>query len=318
MRAFFGLPPLLGLAVVTVIAACASSPPEAKTPPEDRPRRMAPLAACLTRLPPKKGPAGATRAISEEQYWKFVFPSFDEGKNELPRGALACTGDKVLDDPILRDGEPVRGGWPAKIEGGDVGYGGGGDRLKLVWLKSHKFADGTVGGAIAMTRAVDDFAEVYAIGAYRGRPDKTRLGIERIGGELVPYALNEGCVGRAPNTPCETVQTLFVGRRGTLHRVAEIALERVEYRDNTEPGTLGRMEYHLSTTPKYLPTGLRVLEQIKVLDEKGRPMRKAELERLFTIDGAKPMQESDLPLWPRVLPGGAASATPVKEASSKP
>jgi hypothetical protein len=313
MRAFPGrLPPLFGLAVVTAVVACSSTPPPAQNL-EDRPRRMAPLAACLTRLPPRKGSAGAMRAIPEEQYWKFVFPMFDEGKNELPRGALACTGDKILDDPLLKDGEPLRGAWPEKVEGGDVGFGGGGDRLRLVWLKSHKFADGTVGGAIAMTRAVDDFAEVYAIGVYRGRPDKTRLGIERIGAELVPYALNEGCTGRAPNTPCETVQTMFVGRRGTLHRVAEVALERVEYRDNTEPGTLGRMEYHLTTTPKYLPTGLRVLEQIKVLDEKGRPMRKAELERLFTINGSKPMQESDLPLWPRVIPGGAAS---VKTASS--
>lgn len=249
------------------------------------------------------------RAIPEEQYWKFIFPTFDEGKNQLPSGALACTGDAVLSDPALAGGEPLRGGWPLKVEGGDVGFGGGGDRLRLVWLKTHKFSDGTVGGPIAMTRAVDEFAEVYAIGVYRGKPDKTRLGIERIGTELIAAALDEGCIGRAPNTSCETKQTLFIGRRGTLRKIAELSLERVEYRDNTEPGTLGKMEYHLTTTPKYLPTGLKVLEQIRVLDEKGRPMRKAELERLFTLAGDQPMVESDLPLWPRVIPGGTATTT---------
>lgn len=276
---------------------------------------MAPLAACLTRLPPRKTTGGAMRAIPEEQYWKFIFPSFDEGKSQLPNGALACTGDRILNDSALKDGEPVRGGWPLKIEGGDIAFGGGGDRLRLVWLRSHKFADGTMGGAIAMTRVVDEFAEVYAIGVYRGKPDKTRLGIERIGSELIAYALDEGCIGRPANTPCETKQTLFVGRRGTLKRVAELSLERVEYRDNTEPGTLGKMEYHLTTTPKYLPSGLKVLEQIRVNDEKGRPMRKAELERLFTLAGDQPMIESDLPLWPRVIPGAVVAAKPATSAT---
>lgn len=317
MRALVRLACLFGLGVVTMVAACSSTPPPSQNL-EDRPRRMAPLAACLTRLPPRKTSGGAVRAIPEEQYWKFIFPAFDEGKNQLPNGALACTGDPVLNDPGLQGAEPLHGGWPLKVEGGDVGFGGGGDRLRLVWLKTHKFADGTVAGPIAMTRAVDEFAEVYAIGIHRGKPDKTRLGIERIGAELVAAALDEGCVGRAPNTPCETKQTLFVGRRGVLKRVAEISLERVEYRDNTEPGTLGKMEYHLTSTPKYLPTGLKVLEQIRVNDEKGRPMRKAELERLFTLAGDQPMTESDLPLWPRVFPAAptTASAAPAPKSSA--
>jgi hypothetical protein len=299
---------LFGLLAITV--SCSSTtPPKPESPPEDRPRRMAPLAACLTRLPPRKGAPGAVYAVPEEQYWKFVFPSFDEGTRKLPAGALACTGDNVLGDPLLKDGEPIKGSWPLKVEGGELASGSGGDRLKLVWLKTHKFADGTVGGPIAMTRAVDEFGEVYAIGVYRGKPEKTRLSIERIGSELVASATNEGCVGRPPNTPCETKQTLLIGRRGILKTVAELSLEKVEYRDNTEPGTLGKMEYHLTTTPKYMPSGIKVLEQIRVNDEKGRPMRKAELERLFTLNGDKAMTESDLPLWPRVIPGGMASAT---------
>jgi hypothetical protein len=283
-----------------VVAACASPQPRPKL--EEQVRKVAPIPACVSRLEGRGLSPGVARGLTTDQYWKLLFPSYDESARRLPPRAVACTGDDVLGDPLLT-GATARP--PSEVE---PLFGSGGDRLKVVWLRTHVFADGTTGGPIALVRALGDDAELYAVGVVRAHPERVRLGVERIGGELLVTVHEDSCAGRAAGTACETRLRLLSPHRGNLHAVASIALERVELATGTEPGVPGRVEYHLTTTPKYMPNGLRLVEQVRVTDLAGRPLRKAELERLLTPRGAKPMAESEEALWGRVVPRASATA----------
>ena len=287
--------------VAVTVGGCAE--PTKRPLLEDQTRRVAPIPACVMYLPARRaGTAGTLRKLREEQIVKLVFPDFDEDKRTLPKGALACTGRPVLDDPVLAGGAPIRGGWPLAEQEGDVLYGSGGDRLKIVWLKLLSYSDGTVGGPIAIVRPSERFAEAFAVGAYRGHADKVQLATQRMGDDLLITAQEDACSGRKPGEPCDNRMSVLFPRSGLLARAAEISVERVAYLTQGERGATGTLEYRLSTSADYKGDGIHLVEQVKVNDESGREMRKVELERLFVLDDVKgTMTPSEPALWDRVV-----------------
>jgi hypothetical protein len=259
----------------------------------DPARRLAPPPACV--LPVRaKGPAGFMPSYTDADYWKLVFPEFDGKSDHLPDGARACTGADVFDGPMFR------GATPRAIETNSIVYGGGSNRIRILWLRSHRFPDGRDGGALTLIRIQEGFAEVYAVGSYRGAPDKTRLGLERMGRELVVSAMDEGCTGHAPGTECDSMLSLYVPWAGSLELLAHIAVERVRYASDAEPGVSGKVEYSLLSALKFENTGIRVLEQVVAKSEDGRELRKAERERVLSFERGKlvPSEES---IWPRIF-----------------
>lgn len=284
---------------VVVLLGCSATPPRLSV--EDDARAAAPIPACVLHLPPRKAESkGLARNIREEQYWQLVFPNFDLDKTTLPDSAMDCVGLDVLKTPAFTGMRPNR--TPLRIEEGDVMYGGGADRLKVVWLRSHRGDGGTVAGALALTRTMETQAEVYAIGAYRGVPEAMRFSIERIGPNVLVTAIEDGCRGRKPGAPCESRVTVNLVFSGRLVPVAEVATERVVYASDSEPGFPGKVEYHMSSGVEFTPRGLRVLEQIRVNDANGAPLRKVELDRMLVLDGGKPMKATAESLWSRLVP----------------
>jgi len=303
---------LLPVAFVWLGAGCGEAPKRSLL--EDQTRRVTPLPACVQYLPARRSATvGTMRNLREEQVLKLVFPQFDEEKRALPRGAVACTGRAVFDDPLLAGGTPAHGPWPFVEQDGDVLYGSGGDHLKIVWLKVLTFADGTVGGPLAIVRSNERFGEVLAVGDYRGRADRVQLATQRMGSDLLVTAQEDACVGRKPTEPCENRLTVLLPRLGKLARAAEIPIERVAYGSGgeAEKGATGLLEYRLTTSADYKPDGIHLVEQIRVMDENGQDLRKAELERAFAVDDVKgTMVASEPPLWDRVVKD-AQPQTPV-------
>ena len=284
---------------IVLVSACATLEERPRT--EDEARRLAPLPACLVQLRSGK-PAGggeAARSLREEQIWPLVYPSFDPKRGTLAEDARACTGRT----PMREKG--LTGGTPLNLEEGAIALSGGSDRLKVAWLRSETFPDGTTGGALALLRTVDGTAEVYAVGGFRGRA-KTTFTTERIGPEVVVVAQDDGCTARKPAQGCETLTGVFRPRFGVLERAATIAQERVSYATDSEPGVRGRVEYRLSSSIQYVDGGIRVLEQVTVRDELSREVRKAELERLYTFapDGSMVVDEDSL--WSHVVVAAAS------------
>jgi hypothetical protein len=247
------------------------------------------------------------RALREDQIWKLVFPSFDLEKHLLPAGSAACTGAALLDDATLRGGAPIRG-WSLPRQDGDIDFGSGGDRIKVVWLKLLTWPDGDIGGPIALVRANERFADLFAVGVLRGPPERIKLGTERLGDDIVVTAEQDNCAGRKAGTNCESRLVIMFARRGELSRAADLSSERVEHVTPKDKGSTGILEYRMTTALDYKPDGIHLTEQITVSDEASRPLRKGEVERIFALDDvAGKLSAVEPSLWDRFV------APPVEE-----
>ena len=299
------IPPFFAAATL-VASACA----ESERPPrvEDEARVMAPVPACITPLPARTtATAGTMRNLREDQYWQLVFPAFDDDRKLLPVDALACTGARVFDDPMFAGG--TTRGSPIQVQEGDILYGSGGDRLRILWMRTHKWNDGGEAGPIALVRTKEDFAEVYAIGAYRRATPQTTFQAERVGTEFLVSATDDGCQGLPKTAPCETKVTLFLPRFGKLVPLVAIDTERRAYASGSEPGVSGNIEYRLTASPQYSAAGVSVFEQVKATDSTGRVLRKTELERVMLLHDGKLESSSDS-IWGRTYPGGSSAPVP--------
>lgn len=262
---------------------------------------MAPLPACFVQLTsPQKAGGGAAVSLRDEQIWSLVFPGHAAG-TAPGTNERACTGRRPL------EGDALAGGSLATGEDVGISLGGGGDRLKVVWLRSLTYADGTAGGALALVRGASGTAEVYAVGSYRGRPRST-FTIERLGPAVVVTATDDGCKGRKAGQPCASTVKVFAPRLGVLEPLTTLGQERISYASGSEPGVPGRVEYRLSSAIQYLDGGIRVLEQVTVRDEQARELRRAEVERSFTFAPGGALVVDEESLWGRVVPDGKRAA----------
>lgn len=272
---------------------------------------MAPVPACIMPLSARSHGVGQTmRNLSDDQYWQLVFPAYDARNHTLPANALTCTGSRVFDDAVFAGG--TTRGSPIDIQPGDAQFGNGGDRVRIVWLRTHRWPDGSEAGAMALVRAKEDFAEVYAVGAYRRSNGALTLQAERLGTEVVISATDDGCQGQAKNAPCETSVSLFLPRFGKLVRVATIATEKRAYAQGSEPGIQGQVEYELTASPQYTQDGIKLFEQVQAKDPAGHIVHKTQLERLFVLHDGNLEQGSDS-LWGKVYPGAAPAPTQAKQ-----
>ncbi len=290
----------LALPALLTAPGCHAPPPRTRI--EDQTRRVAPLPACVLPLPPRRiETVGTLRTLRESQVVKLMFPAFDEAKHLLPEAAPTCTGAAVFGAPALKDGTLVRGAWPLDIQDGDVFYGSGGDRLKIAWLRTHRFDDGSMAGPIAVVRSGQRFAELFALGTYRGRPDKTQLAAARMGGDFVVTAENDLCTARKEGAACETTLSVFRPHRGNFIAIAQIPVERVAYSGRGERGASGVLEYHLTSVPEFMPTSIRIVEQVRIKDDSGRELRKAEHQRDLLIDETGKATSTEPSLWDQMV-----------------
>lgn len=302
--------------LATLAAGCGH--PEPRSRLEDQSRRVAPLPACVVQLPARRpGSAGTMRTLREEQIVKLMFPAYDEEKRTLPK-TPSCTGSAVFDDPMFKDAQLARRtGWPFVEQEGDLVLGSGGDRLKLAWLRTHTLPDGSAVGPVAVVRSGERFAELFALGTYRGTPEHTHLGTARMGGEILVTAENDGCTGHKAGAGCQTVLSVFMPRRGELNSLVEVATENIAYSGRAEKGSLGVLEYHLTSVPAFSADGIKIVEQVRVKDDTGREVRKSERERLFAVDPVSGKAKAAEPsLWDEIVKAAPAPASGTKPAGS--
>jgi hypothetical protein len=289
--------------VVLGFAGCASAVESSKV--EDRARRTVPVPICLKPLE-RHGGEGVVSSLKPEDYWTLLLPSFDPGANTVDRSSPDCSGRPVFDRPELAEAEGARTG-ALLVKPDDAVVTPGPDALRIVWLRTHRFADGTAAGPLALARPREGYAEVYATGFYRGRAKDSRFALERMGPRFVVTAGDEGCTGAKPNQPCESSLRVLVMSAGMLVPAAEIALDRVDYR--SAPGVSGMAQYRLTATPVFQPKSLRVIEQVVVRDQNQGVIRKSDLERVFQLEpGGRLVSKSDS-LWKQVTGDTPTPAT---------
>lgn len=303
-----GLPWGTGLLSSVAICLSLSCSGQNTTVSADVPRRAVPIPACVMQLPVRaEAQRQFMRQLTDDQIWRVVFPSFDESAGGLPEGAATCTGEFLFNDSRLKDGAQVRRGWPFQPEPGDLVFGAGPRRTKIIWFKTHQWNDGSVGGPVAMVRAEEDFAEVYGIGVFRGSPERSRFATERIGGSVVVTATDDRCAGKSAGEACESWVRILMPWQGQLSQQASIAVERRSVLKNGESGAIGPITYRMTGTPMFEPTRIRLLEQIQAVDSSGRKLRSVELERWYDLVDGKLVERQES-LWDRVVGGAGESS----------
>ena len=289
-------PAALAFGVLAAVAsgACASAVESSKV--EDAARRSVPVPICLKPLP-RHAEVGVIAQLSAEDYWAMILPSYEPGASTVDAQGRDCAGRPLLSRPELAQAEgPREGPIPARPE--DVTVAGAADGFKVVWLRTHQFADGTAAGPLALVRPREAYAEVYAVGLYRGIPGASRLGFERLGFRILVTASDDGCAGGKGADSCQTNLTLFLCTGGELLPSARFATLRVE--TGTEPG-MDRVQYRLTAKPIYEAKSVRVREQMVVRDSGQNELRKSNQDRVFTLQGGATLAAKTDSLWNQVV-----------------
>lgn len=297
-----GLLSIFSLAGAT--SGCAGAVESSKI--EDRARRNVPVPICLRALERHAG-ADIVSTLKPEDYWALVLPSFDAASNTIDRTSADCSGRLVFDNAELAQAEGVRTG-PLTVKPEDAVITPGPDALRIVWLRTHHFADGTAAGPLALARPREGYAEVYATGFHRGREKDARFALERMGPRFVITAGDEGCSGVKPMQACESSFRVMVMGAGRLVPAAEFALDRIDYR--AAPGAAGNAQYRLTATPVFQPQAMRVMEQVIVRDEAQGVIRKSDLERVFRLQSDGRLVPDSESLWKQVAAEPASNTPP--------
>ena len=296
----------LAVLAVTAMAGLAGSGCGATDQPhaEVRTRYQIPIPVCTTPLSPvqrKAGGRAVVRSLDPEQWMAVVSPTFN------PQGGLGptdtdCTGHYLFANESLRGGVSAKG-WPRPFDPDELEIKAGPEGMRVLWLRVLKFENGDVGGPIALVRAVDDGAEVYGIGSFRG-PPKSRIEPVRVGNENLAVAESTIC----PDLDdCRKRADFYLARRGRLIDSAQVDLERVQVVPSaTERGLYAK--YTLRTDVTYKPSGIQLLEQVQVKiihydvgqRDSDRNLRKVEFSRFLRVERDTLFSSND-PLWERVV-----------------
>ncbi len=281
--------------------ACAGAVESSKL--EDRARRTVPVPVCVQPL--ARSTSGVSN-VGPADYWKMVLPAFDAGSATVDAGSADCAGRPAFAEADLLNAEgPRTGSLPAKPD--NVVVSPGPDQFRVVWLRTFQFADESWAGPLALARPREGFAEVYGTGSYRGKVKSTRFSLERMGSRILVAATDEGCGEAKPGQACETAFSVYLLTGGQLLKAASFPLDRIDYRPFS--GVSGLAKVRLTATPVFQEKALRVVEQVIVQDQNQGTVRKADLERTFSLKPDGSLEANAPSLWAEI--GGQPAAPAV-------
>ncbi len=270
-------------------------------------RQTIPIPVCAKPLaPPPRGRGDSNKAVvrdlDPEEWLEVMVPDFDMKKG-LEHRATDCTGHFVFANETLRYGVSLVE-WPRTIDPDELDIRSGPKGLKVLRLRALQFENADQGGPIALVRAIDDRAEIFGVGSYRG-PQNAKLTPVRMGNETLVVAEAKRC----PDvTNCRKVADFFLLRKGRLINAASVDLERVV----RVPSVLERglyAEYKMVTDVSYSPDGIQLHEQVRVKiipyekepeRDSDRTLRTVEFSRLLRVE-RDTLFSTNESLWERVV-----------------
>jgi hypothetical protein len=278
---------------------------ETQRPVREAPaRQIIPVPVCTEPIAPparKASEKGLIRDLDPEEWLAIMVPDYEEQEG-MDGTAVDCTGQYVFANETLRLGVPAEG-FPLLVDPETIDIRSGPRGLKAIRLRALAFENGDIGGPVALARAVDDRAEIFGVGSYRGPPD-AELTPVRMGNETLLVAESRRC---PHSNNCRKVADFYLARRGRLINAATIDVERVERVPSvTERGLFA--EYRLTTDITYTAEGVQLLEQVQVRiipyeegeRDSDRLLRKVEFSRLLRVE-RDTLFSSNESLWERVV-----------------
>ena len=273
------------LVAAGAMGACATPHPISRL--EDKARLDVPIAICRKTLAPADlGDAGAPPL---EAYWQVLMPTFHGFGSTLAPRDPDCAGG------LYESGAPLT---PVATAADDTALLPGEEGAGLVWLRAYRQADGAAVGPLAFVRARPSELDVYAIGRYHGSAKHSRFVLAQLGAQRAVAAFDDGCADAKVDAECESQLHFYAMTGGKLAELSETPMQRVRY--GTLKG-LGRVQYRLTTDPPVFDKlTVRVHEHLQVRDSGDEDVRKAEGDRVFTLDPDGKLVAGQDSLWSQV------------------
>jgi hypothetical protein len=266
--------------MLAALLGCGS-PQSART--EDVARTMVPVPVCLDRLP--RAGAGAIVSLSDAEYWSLLLPSYNREARTLPSQSRDCSGRRV---PELQ--RRVAGVRPGAL--GQVVVSPAADAMKVVWLPVAG-SEGGARGVLALTRQVDGYFEVYALGTHEGALAETRFGVERMGPDLLVLATEEHCAGEGVKARCRSEATLYGLRTGSLREMGRFVLSQHSKGSGRDAG----LEIRFSASVDFRENSVVLSEHLSSVEPGRGEVRASDLERTFVRDKEGRLVASTPSLW---------------------
>jgi hypothetical protein len=238
---------------------------------------------------------------------------------------LDCTGheiwweppdsDCVVKTPLL---EAPR---PTQLREGDVFERTVSADVRLVWVVTHRFANGEGFGPIAVVRIHRDGLEVEAIGALRLRTERVKLELWHIGSRAIIVASGETCSAKNDPGSCQRAANVLIHFRKTLFSpmvsypngrcIDEPWIELRREEDLPLESGWNR-HFELLSTISHDDRYLVISEQVVINDSEPeapnvppREVRRIDTQRFIHLKDARLITRQH-PLWPRVLPSAGS------------
>jgi hypothetical protein len=194
---------------------------------------------------------------------------------------------------------------------------------RLVWVVTHRFANGEGFGPVALARILPNGVEVEAIGEMRLRTERVNLELWKIEGNSVVVAGGEICTKPNDSASCHrAVSVLVAYNKALLHPV-------LSYRDGRcidEPWVeLKRQEdlpletgwnrhFEIVSMVSHDQRYVVITEQVVVADSDpnapdlpAREVRRIDTDRFIHVERGRLVTRQH-PLWPRILPSVGSTA----------
>jgi hypothetical protein len=272
---------LLGL----LAAGCPTPPPISHI--EDKARLDVPIAICRKPLAPGDSVDGG--APHAEAYFGVVYPAFRGLGQPLRADDLDCVGERAGTDSSFTS---------APLVDDDAAITTAKDGTQAVWLRSWRTSNGAAAGPIAIMRPRASELDVYAIGRYRGSKQHSRFELGQLDTTRLVIVHDEGCADVKVDVECESTLSFYLVSGGQLFAAADSPEQRLRY-GNVKG--VGRVQYRLMTdAPVIDGRTIKVHEKLQVRDAAEEDVRKAEGDRVFTLDSDNHLKAQQDSLWAQI------------------
>jgi hypothetical protein len=265
-----------------------------------------------------RAPAALARPLRPHDWVKLLV------RLELGRSAIValrdCTGRTIQARPRSHcpgASTAAELAAPVPIHQGSVIERNVGGSQRLLWIVSHRFANGDGFGPLAFTRRVPDGIEVAAMGYLRMRMQRVNLELWRVQHEAVVVASGETCAHTDPARSCQRAVRLLVHRMSALidapltdHSGRCLQEPLIELnREQQQPLASGlQRRFELTSAVSHDARQIVLEERLVVRDSDPsmplvppREVQRIEANRFIRVSGGRLFSQQH-PLWSRALP----------------
>ena len=195
------------------------------------------------------------------------------------------------------------------------------DDRRLVWIVTHRFANGEGFGPVALVHILKNGLETEAIGDLRLRTERVDLQLWTIGQSKVLQAAGEMCTNKDDPASCHrAINVLVLSDKAFVHpaityrdgRCIDAPWVEVKRKEDLPLQTGWNRHFEITSTVSHDTRYLVITEQVRVEesdpnapDIPPREVRRIDTDRFIHVEGPRLLTRQH-PLWPRILPSAGS------------